>query len=87
MFQNLGREGKTTLINNVLKKDASGKYVVDFENRAYAELRIRSYSRSKKEKDNGVIMEEAQTRCGSAEKLATAVREGRVKAKPQHRTN
>ena len=64
------RRQQTKIVNGVMKESKTGKgYEIDFEAPIFEDLRTKYERRWGNEIDRGVILEIAETQCGSAEKL------------------
>jgi hypothetical protein len=84
LFNNAGsetgqkRKEQTEIINNLLRKDDEGSYILNLQSPMFKEAHKSFFERKSKDKKKGVILEVAEDRCGGEHKLARALEAKRV---------
>ena len=83
VFNAANRDGKTKMVNDIVKREADGSYSINTTSHVYKEMNMRFQNKTTSEKDKAVILEVAQIPCEAATQLQQAVDAGRVKVKRQ----
>ena len=77
-FKKAPRHVQTKLVNDMIYKDETGKWQIDLQHETYQENFKKFRIKQDKEADQGLLLEDAQTRAGGGENLRAAVAAGRV---------